>query len=206
MSQAAPEGTPNDGAAAAGGNPFMQQQPADEGQSPQGENEGTDDGQQDDGTDWKAEARKHEKRAKDNAAAAKRARELEAELNQYREASQSETEKAINAARREAEQQTAAKYQRQIATAEVRAAAGGKLQDPNDAVRLIDLDEFIAQDGTVDTSGINDAIAQLVKDKPYLGVQQQPARAASFDGGQRQGAAASEGDFNAELRKGFRRK
>lgn len=199
MSDAAPE-TPV--------NPFMQQPAQVAGQvggqqQESGEaGDGTDEDQQDT-TDWKAEARKHEKRAKENAAAAKRARELEAELNQYREASQSETERAISAARREAEKETAARYTRQLATAEVRAAAGGKLQDPNDAVRLIDLDDHIGQDGSVNTDSLRDAIDQLIKEKPYLGIQK--ARPASFDGGQRAGSAPANGDdFNASLRNGFR--
>ena len=68
------------------------------GEQPVDQQDGED--TQQDATDYKAEARKWEQRAKQNIADAKRAKQLEAELNLYREQNQSETEKAINAARR----------------------------------------------------------------------------------------------------------
>ena len=97
---------------------------------------------------------------------AKKAQEAE-------EASKSEHEKALEKARKEAGEaagkEATAKANARIVRAEVKAAAGGKLADPNDAVRLLDLDEFgVDDDGEVDAKAIEAAIAKLVKDKPYL--------------------------------------
>ncbi len=62
-----------------------------------------------------------------------------------------------------------------IVGTEVKAAAGGKLADPNDAVRLLDLDAFEVDDnGEVDSKAINKAIEDLGKEKPYLLAKQRP--------------------------------
>ncbi|MFD5297214.1 hypothetical protein ACFWJU_18645 [Streptomyces mutabilis] len=65
-----------------------------------------------------------------------------------------------------------AKANQRILKAEVRAAAAGKLADPRDALRLLDLDQFeVSDDGEVDADEIADAIEDLVKAKPYLAAQ-----------------------------------
>ena len=59
-----------------------------------------------------------------------------------------------------------------ILSAEVRARAAGKLADPQDALRFIDLSEFeVGSDGEVDGDAIAAAITDLIKTKPYLAVQ-----------------------------------
>jgi hypothetical protein len=59
-----------------------------------------------------------------------------------------------------------------IRKAEVRAAAAGKLSDPADALRFLDLSEFeVGTDGEVDASQIVSAIDNLIKSKPYLAAQ-----------------------------------
>ncbi|HET8535959.1 MAG TPA: hypothetical protein VFL73_02150 [Solirubrobacteraceae bacterium] len=59
-----------------------------------------------------------------------------------------------------------------ILKAEVRAQAAGKLADPKDALRFIDLSEFeVDSDGEVDGDKIAAAITDLVKTKPYLAAQ-----------------------------------
>ena len=134
---------------------------------------------------WKSLARKHEKTAKDNAEAAKRLTALE-------EATKTETERAVEAARREADKavrdEVGERYRRRIVSAEVRAAAGGRLADPADAVRLLDLDQFaLGDDDELDGKAIRSAIDQLLEDKPYLAASGVGRRAADFDGGGRGG-------------------
>ncbi|WP_236024590.1 phage scaffolding protein [Bifidobacterium pluvialisilvae] len=57
-----------------------------------------------------------------------------------------------------------------ILKAEIRAAASGRLNDPSDALRYLDLSKFsVSDDGDVDTQAIGTALDGLVKEKPYLG-------------------------------------
>jgi vacuolar-type H+-ATPase subunit I/STV1 len=59
-----------------------------------------------------------------------------------------------------------------ILKAEVRASAAGKLSDPSDALRFIDLSKFsVSEDGEVDSDAISSAISELIESKPYLGAQ-----------------------------------
>jgi len=56
--------------------------------------------------------------------------------------------------------------------AEVRAAAAGKLADPSDALRFLDLAQFeVGEDGDIDQDEIADAIDELLTQKPYLAAQ-----------------------------------
>lgn len=73
---------------------------------------------------------------------------------------------------READSTALAKANARIVKAEVRAAAGGKLADPLDALNFIDLDQFeVDENGDVDQGEIADAIADLLDQKPYLAAQ-----------------------------------
>lgn len=76
---------------------------------------------------------------------------------------------------READAKAAAKANARILSAEVRAAAAGKLSDPSDALTFIDLTQFdVDDDGSVDQDEIAEAIADLVRRKPYLAAQGGP--------------------------------
>lgn len=124
----------------------------------------------DDLSEWKANARKHEKVAKASMA---QVEQLKAQLAEKESAQQSDTEKAITQARTEAEKSARADERKRsdarIIRAEVKAAAGGHLADPNDAVRLLDLDDFdIDDDGNLDEKAVAQAIETLLKEKPYL--------------------------------------
>jgi hypothetical protein len=67
---------------------------------------------------------------------------------------------------------TLAAANQRILRAEVRAAAAGKLADPADAQKFIDLEQFeVDEDGELDQGEIAKAIADLVKSKPYLAAQ-----------------------------------
>jgi len=115
---------------------------------------------------------------------------LEAELEKLRDASRSDTEKAIEKARKEASdsarKETLAAANRRILTAEIRAAAGGKLADPLDAVRLLDVSSFsVNDDGEVDHKAIDKAIETLLDAKPYLSANAKRVQGTA-DGGARQ--------------------
>jgi hypothetical protein len=102
-------------------------------------------------------------------AEAKRAKQLEAELETLRAGTMSETEKAIEKAKKEGRAEAGAAFNKRLVQAEVRAAAAGKLADPEDAIRFLDLDEFkVADEGDVDKKAITKALEDLVKQKPYL--------------------------------------
>ncbi|MBP5915869.1 hypothetical protein ACH3XX_42405 [Streptomyces scabiei] len=77
-----------------------------------------------------------------------------------------------------------AKANTRILKAEIRAAAAKKLADPRDALRFLDLEQFEVDDeGEVDVEEIADAIATLIKDKPYLAAQSRQRFQGTGDGG-----------------------
>ncbi|MFF9088645.1 hypothetical protein ACF1BE_19875 [Streptomyces sp. NPDC014991] len=109
--------------------------------------QGGDGGANDEVEKWKAQARKHERRAKENAAAAK-------ELERLRREGMSETEAAVAAARAEERR----KGGERIARSAFLAAAKGRITDPAEVVEDINLARYVDDDGEVD----DDAIAKLV--------------------------------------------
>ena len=76
-----------------------------------------------------------------------------------------------------------------ILKAEVRAAAAGKLSDPADALRFMDLSSFeVGDDGEVDADAIGAAINDLIQNKPYLAVQDGKRFQGDADAGTRKEA------------------
>ncbi|MEU2149324.1 hypothetical protein ABZ741_34130 [Streptomyces globisporus] len=93
-------------------------------------------------------------------------------------------------ARREAETAALSKANARILRAEVKAAAAGKLADPADAYKFLDLDQFeVDDDGNVDSDEVAEAIDDLIKSKPYLAA----ATAKRFQGTGDGGAARKAG-------------
>ncbi|MBD0838793.1 hypothetical protein [Streptomyces sp. TRM68416] len=87
-------------------------------------------------------------------------------------------------ARRKAETEAMAKANTRILKAEIRAAAKGRLADPKDALTFLDLDQFeVGEDGEIDPEEIEEAISDLLKDKPYLAAQSRQRFQGSGDGG-----------------------
>lgn len=111
--------------------------------------------------------------------------QLEAELAklQGREAEYQEQLKA-----RQMEQAALARANERILKAEIRAAAAGKLEDPDDALSFLDLSSFeVGEDGDVDTDAIARAVEDLVKAKPYLAAKGGRRFQGTADGGARNG-------------------
>lgn len=99
---------------------------------------------------------------------AERERRIAAEAKASQGADADETETI----RREAETAALAKANARIVRAEVKAAAAGRLNDPTDALNFLDLSRFeVDDDGDVDADEISEAIAELVRTKPYLAAQ-----------------------------------
>lgn len=112
---------------------------------------------------WKRLSRENEKQAKANADAAKRLGEIE-------EASKSEIEKAVAAARREAEESVRGEVRRERVLDRVEVLAAKDFADPEDARLRLEkrADEFVGKDGQVDPDLIRSALESLLKDKPHL--------------------------------------
>jgi hypothetical protein len=98
--------------------------------------------------------------------ARKEARELKKQLSE-REAKDEQDKVKI-----EAEREALEKANRRILHSEIRLAAKGVLEDPNDAFKYLDLDQFeVSNEGDVDQEEIASAVADLVEQKPYLAAQ-----------------------------------
>ena len=151
-----------------------------------------------DTTDWKAQARKHEREAK----AARK------EAEQLRTANQSEAEKALNLARDEGAKATRDELTPDLTKARLELAvlrsAGTKLADPGDALRFIDPADVSKDDGTVDPKRLVAEIDALIVAKPYLAAEYKPgppAVAGGPRGTQPESGSARNGDMSDLIRR-----
>jgi hypothetical protein len=133
-----------------------------------------------DETDWKAEARKWEARAKENSGAAKAAEKA-------RLAAMSEADRAV--AEAETRGRTAAKteYGARLARTSFDALAGrrNKEFDTAAALEYVDLGKFVGDDGEPDDTAIKAAVERLVPAPPD--------GTPNFDGGTRTPPPATQG-------------
>lgn len=101
-----------------------------------------------------------------------------------------EAEHAARLERERVQAEAVAKANERILKAEVRAAAAGKLNDPADALRYLDLSDLeVSADGETDAAAIAARLDDLIKSKPYLAAPTAPRFDASADGGVRNGTA-----------------
>lgn len=96
---------------------------------------------------WKAQARKHEERAKANAQAAK-------ELDTLRQSSMSDQEKAVATARAEARTETMREVGAKLAAASIRTAAAGRVEVTAELLEGVNLSAFVDDDGEVDEAKV----------------------------------------------------
>lgn len=123
-------------------------------------------------------------------AAARRAEAAEAELTRLRESTQTDHERAITTARREAAAEVEGRYQARIRTSDVRQALLEAGMTPKLASLHAQGAQFASLRVTADngTEGLTEAVEAFRKDYPELfGAQ------GSADGGVRGGAPRSEG-------------
>lgn len=141
-------------------------------------------------TDWQAEARKWEKRSKENA----QAKAELAELRKQQRSAMTEAERAVAEAEERGRTAAVTEFGKRLARTEFDAAAGRRNPDFDTASALeyVDLARFVGDDGEPDTKAIKAAVERLV-----------PAAAPgtpSYDGGAR-GKSPKGGDMNSVIRK-----
>lgn len=119
------------------------------GQADTAEDTGDNKDWQSEATKWQNLARKHEERAKANATAAK-------ELEQLRQQSMSDQEKAMATARAEGKAEALAAVMGKLAAAEIRAAAAARLSDEQLEALLeaTNVAVFIGEDGEIDRAKV----------------------------------------------------
>jgi hypothetical protein len=158
---------------------------------------------------FKVRARDAERAAK----AEKEAREaVEEELAALRAASQSEQEKAIDAARKEAAD-AAARAEREKAAEKIgelmrlrlqdriAVAASGRFANPGVAGRLLDPDELVDDEGHPDEAKIGKALDTLLEREPYLAANgQRPPATPDPDQGPRGGGGSGSVEDRARER------
>lgn len=107
--------------------------------------------------------------------------------------------------RTEADRAATDRANARIVRSEIRAAAAGKLTNPRDALAFLDLTKFdVDEDGQVDETEIADAIEDLLKERPYLGVAAkaaEPRFQGSGDGGARKGTGGPKQLTEQEVQK-----
>lgn len=123
---------------------------------------------------WKQLARKHEDRAKANAAAAK-------ERDEIKQASMSEQEKAVAEAVSKARAETLAEVGSALVDAEFKAAAAGRSIDVAALLEGLDRSRFVTEDGQADTEAITTWIDRIAPAE-----EKEPARPGFPDLGQGQ--------------------
>jgi hypothetical protein len=109
---------------------------------------------------------------------------------QNKTASEKERDKAVKEAEERVRKETLATANQKLVRASVRAAAAGKLANPEDAVRFLDMADIkVDDDGEVDDKQVTSAIDDLLKEKPYLAGKTKPGK---VDQGARQSGADDE--------------
>lgn len=128
---------------------------------------------------------------------------LQDELDELRQRSMTEQEKAVEQARNEGKAEATSALQLERVKDKIEAKAGGKLVNPEDAVALLgDLTRFITNDGSIDLKAIESEIDSLVQSRPYLSAR--PGN-GSGEGGPRGSAPSGKLNMDDVLRKMARR-
>jgi hypothetical protein len=128
----------------------------------------------------------------------RRAAGFEGQVTKLRNAQMSDQEKAVEAAKAEGRAEAVKAAGLRLAAAEFRAAAAGKLADPGAALSLLDLSQFVKDDGEIDTPRLTDLVGKLAAQLPPPAAA--PGRVPA--GPQSAGPAADDDFFGAGLRRG----
>jgi hypothetical protein len=107
---------------------------------------------------WKAQARKHEERAKANASAAK-------ELDKVRQDAMSDQEKAVEIARQQARAEALQEVGGKLVQHAIRAAVAGRGVDADALLEGLDPTRFVNEDGDPDLDAIT-AWVERIAPKP----------------------------------------
>lgn len=136
-------------------------------------------------------------------AADRKAKDLEDRLAKLETDGKSDSDKAIEKARREAEEaarkEERTKSDQRIVRAGVREVAATKLHDPADALVHLDIEDFsVDDDGEVDRKAITKAVDDLLKLKPYLAKDK--GKPGGADGGARSNDDGKDQDVSPSQR------
>lgn len=167
--------------------------PADDENPPDDEPDGEQEGDEPDGSDSLGDAGKQalDRMKNERNTARREARELRRQLEEATRKPPAEGEapdpEQIKA---EARREVLAEANQRIIRTEVKAAAtAANFNDPADALQYLDLASFeVDDDGNVDPDEISDALADLLKKKPYLAAQGGKRFQGGADGGSRNGS------------------
>ena len=110
-------------------------------------------------------------------------KQAEAKIAEAEKAAMSEQERAIAEAREQARNEAQSEFATERLADRIRVAAAKKLNDPEDAVRLLDLDAFDASSDSL-ASEIEAQLGSLIESKPYLAVTSETP-SGSTDAGSR---------------------
>lgn len=126
-------------------------------------------------------------------AAEARAKAAEKERDELREANQSESEKALAAARKEGEAAARATSAPKLVAAEFKAAAVGRMtaEQLSGFLEDLDLTKYLTEDGEVDTERVAKKVNLLAPEKSE--------QAPSFNGGARKTATARAGSLGEAI-------
>lgn len=128
----------------------------------------------------------------ERAEAQKEAKALRVELDKVRQASMSETERAIAEAKAAGRTEAASEFGKRLVKSELAIAAAKRNPDFDTAgLDYLDLSRFVGDDGEPDAKAIAGAVERLVP---------APSGAPSFDGGARNSPPKT-GDMNSIIRK-----
>lgn len=125
---------------------------------------------------------------KDRARKAERdSKRLAKELDDAKKASQTEDEKKLDDAKKVAREEAQKEFQAELFESKLEAAVKGRFIDDESAQALIarnGLDDFLNDDGKVDTKRVEKAVSDLLKRKPELAAdaQRKPGRLGGAQG------------------------
>lgn len=177
----------------------------------------------DDDPDWKQEARKHEKAAKEMSSrlgrASKERDELLKKVEKLEDADKSDQQKALDKARKEARDEALGEAEKErradrLEVAVTRIAAKGitigsgddaktvRFEDPEDALIYVErdgTDDLFDDDGKVKTKAVEEALADLLKRKPRLAADGENRPAGDAD--TRKGGGGEGTEMNQLIRR-----
>jgi hypothetical protein len=135
----------------------------------------------------------------DRAAAVKRAKELEKELDSFKQASMTEAQKAVLEAEKKGRQSALTEYGARLARARFDALAARRNKDvsTDEIVEYVDMNKFLTEDGDVDAKALQAAVDRLVPEAQ--------AGPPSFDGGVRTSSSPKKMDDIIRSQAGFGR-
>jgi hypothetical protein len=137
----------------------------------------------------------------------RRLRNAETELEKLKTAALGDQERAVAEAKAEGKREAAAEHGRRLLEAQIRAAAAGKLRDPDDAIRYLDVDKLLELDER--DRDLDKAVATLIEQKSYLAADTNgatPTTGVRSQGARTQpgGTRAADSDGSEWLRKAAR--